>query len=116
MTTAQTDGDGPIKVAKRMKDSAIKIVRLVIRYALAHVAEDNARHFLQQSSVAKMKKHTVPLVRFRADVFQKKNTGAIDVRSIRCAKRLREDRDATSIQLAFRATGPEYAKAVFNPK
>src|SRR3981081_1398338 len=98
MTTAQTDSDRPIKVAKRMKDSAVEIVRLVVRYALAHVPKDDAGHSFQQSGVAKMKKHTVPLVRFRSNVFQKKNAGAIDLRSIRCTERLRKDRDTTPIQ------------------
>src|ERR1700688_769961 len=99
-----------------MKDSALKIVRLIVRYALAHVAEDDAGHFFNQPGIAKMKKHTVPLVRLRADVLKKKNTGAINVRCIRCAECLREDRDTAPIQLAFRTARPENAKAVFNAK
>src|SRR5260370_29834328 len=116
MTTAQTDGDRSVKVAKRMKDRAVEIVRLVVRYRLTHVAEDDTGRLFQQSGLAKMKQHTVPLVGFRADVFKKKNTRAINVRSIRCAECLREDRDTTSIQLAFRAAGSEDAKAVINTK
>src|ERR1700757_409086 len=102
MTTAQTDTDRPIKVAKRMKDSAIKIRRLVVRYALAHVPKDDAGHSFQQSGITQMKKHTVPLVRFRADVLKKKNTGAINLWSIWRPKRLRKDGDTASRQHAFR--------------
>ena len=117
MTTTQANGDRSIKVAKRMEDSAVEVVRLVFRYALAHVAEDDAGHVLQQSGVSKMKKHTVPLVRFRTNVLQKKDAaGAINLRSIRRAKRLPEDRNTASIHPAFRTSGPEDAKAVVNTK
>src|ERR1700731_2297034 len=97
-----------------MKNSAIKIVRLVVRYALAHIAEHDARHFFQQSGIAKMKKHTVPLIRFCADVFKKKNTGTLNLRCIRRAKRLREDGDTPPLQLTFRMAWPENTKAVVN--
>src|SRR6266436_4806387 len=116
MTTAQTDGDRPVKVAKRMKNSPVEIVRLIGRYTLAHVTEDDAGHFFQQSRVAKMKKHAIPLVGVRSTVLQKKNAGAVNLRSIRRPKRLREDRDTASIQLASRTTRPENAEAVINTK
>src|ERR1700720_2656872 len=97
-----------------MKNRAIKIVRLVVRNALAHIPKDDARHFLQQSGISKMKEHAVPLVRFRTNVFKEKNTRAINLRSIWCPKRLREDRDTAAIQQTFRATGSKDAKTVFN--
>src|ERR1700712_11257 len=116
MTAAQPNADRSVKIAKRVQNGAIEIVRLVRRYALTHIAEDNARHLFQQSGVAKMKKHAIPLVRFRADVFKKKNTGAVNLWSIRCTERLREDGDTSPIQLAFRETGSEDAQSVFNAK
>src|ERR1700688_4765778 len=99
-----------------MKNSAIKIVRLVVRNALAHIAENDTSHFFQQSGVSKMKQHTVPLIRFCADVFKKKNAGTLNLRSIRCAQRLGEDGDTAAIQLAFCMSRPENAQTIVNSK
>ena len=116
MTTAQADGDRPIKVAKRMKNSAVKEVGLVRRNALTHIAKHNAGHFLQQSRVTKMKEHPVPLVGFCADVFKKKNTGAINVRSKWCAERLDKNRDAAASESTVSKSGPQNPKALFDTK
>src|SRR5258708_26277222 len=116
MTAAQPNADRSVKIAKRVQNGAIEIVRLVRSYALTHIAEDDAGHSFQQSGVAKMNKHAIPLVGFRADVFKKKNTGAFDLRSIRRAECLREDGDTSPIQLAFRETWSEDPQSVFNAK
>src|ERR1700733_6888819 len=44
---AQTNGNRPIKVAKRVKNNAVKVLALIRRNALAHIAEDNARYSFQ---------------------------------------------------------------------
>src|SRR5277367_1963279 len=63
-----------------------------------------------------MQQHAVPLVRLRADVFKEKNAAAINSGSIRCAERLRKNRDTPTIQQTLGKSGPKNAKTVRDTK
>src|SRR5271170_3276324 len=97
MTTAQPNRNRPLKIAKRMKNRPLQIIVLIDRDALAHIAEDDAGHLLQQSGITQVQQHAVPLIGFSADIFEKENALRVDPRSIGCTKRLRENRDTSTI-------------------
>ena len=68
-----------------MEQGSFKKGIVLRRNALPHVAEDHRLNTREQTGVAEMKKHAVPLVWLRGHVFQKENT-ALSVRSIRRAE------------------------------